>query len=162
MLRKCTDAPQLLRRPAHEVLRPYFVGTNGRLDLGAIPSLSTPTPAYSNFSLSQGFFTTFRALFSLLAAEEAALQSPLVYPAFGDSQSPYTSTPSQPTDIRVFYAAWLNFATEKDFAWVDQYRVEEGMERRMKRAIEQENKRDRSAARREYNDTVRVSSCLLS
>lgn len=40
--------------------------------------------------------------------------------------------------------------------WRDQYRTEDGMERRMKRVIEQENKRERSAAKREYNETVRV------
>ncbi|KAM0751724.1 hypothetical protein T439DRAFT_379820, partial [Meredithblackwellia eburnea MCA 4105] len=102
-----------------------------------------------------GFYSTFRTLFSLITAEEEALKSPLIFPSFGDSKSTYASTPTQETDIRQFYQAWLNFATEKDFNWCDKYRVEEGMERRMKRLIEKENLRERAQGKREYNECIR-------
>lgn len=104
----------------------------------------------------QSFYTTFRTLFALIAAEETQLGSPLVYPAFGSSKSDYVSSPARPTDIRQFYSDWLNFSTEKDFNWVEQYRPEEGMDRRTKRMIEKENTRDRGSAKREYNECVRV------
>ncbi|KAL8277590.1 hypothetical protein RQP46_010022 [Phenoliferia psychrophenolica] len=114
------------------------------------------TAAWSSFDDSTtGFYTTFRTLFALIAAEEAQLLSPNTYPTFGHSKSDYVSSPSKPTDIRQFYNAWLNFATEKDFNWRDQYRPEEGMDRRMKRMIEKENTRERGQGRREYNECVR-------
>lgn len=93
-------------------------------------------------------------LFSLIAAEESSLP----YPSFGTSTAPYLSSPAQSTDIRQFYSAWINFATEKEFAWKDSYRFEEGMDRRMKRQIEMENKKDRAQGKREYNECVRVSA----
>lgn len=121
------------------------------------------TAAWTGFDDSPtGFYTTFRTLFALIAAEEAALNSPLEYPAFGTAQSAYVSTPSRPTDVRNFYGAWLNFSTEKDFNWRDQYRPEEGMDRRMKRMIEKENVRERGQGRREYNECIRVRSFSFS
>ena len=58
--------------------------------------------------------------------------------------------------MRAFYQAWTNFTTEKDFAWKDLYKVEEEMPRWQRREIEKENQRARQAAKREYNDAVRV------
>ncbi|KAK4705017.1 hypothetical protein P7C70_g1188, partial [Phenoliferia sp. Uapishka_3] len=114
------------------------------------------TAAWSGLDDSTtGFYTTFRTLFALIAAEEAQLGSPLVYPVFGSSQSSYVSSPARPTDIRQFYGAWLNFSTEKDFNWRDQYRPEEGMDRRTKRMIEKENTRERGQGKKEYNECVR-------
>lgn len=91
-------------------------------------------------------------LFTLLAIEEPAY----AYPSFGTSTSVFASTPPKESDIKSFYAAFMNFSTDKEFAWKDSYRVEEGMDRRMKRQVEKENLKDRTLARREYNDTVRV------
>ncbi|KAK4048685.1 hypothetical protein OIV83_004655 [Microbotryomycetes sp. JL201] len=114
------------------------------------------TSAWTGFDDSPtGFYSTFRTLFAILAAEEAQHGSRTEYPSFGDSSSTYASSPAQPTDIRAFYSRWMGFSTEKDFAWADVFRPEEGMERRMKRAMEQENKKERSAQKREYSETVR-------
>jgi len=111
---------------------------------------------------AQGFYTTYRTLFDLISDEEVTNGSKLDYPSFGSSTSVWFSSPAQASDIRAFYNGWLNFATEKDFAWKDQYRVEEGMDRMMKRAIEKENQRERRTGRREYNECVRVSSSIPS
>ncbi|KAM0789908.1 hypothetical protein ACM66B_006749 [Microbotryomycetes sp. NB124-2] len=114
------------------------------------------TSAWSGYDDSPtGFYSTFRTLFAILAAEEAQHGSQTSFPSFGDSTSTYASSPAQPTDIRAFYSRWMGFSTEKDFGWADVFRAEEGMERRMKRVIEQENKKERSAHKREYSETVR-------
>jgi len=63
--------------------------------------------------------------------------------------------------LRSFYQTWLNFQTEKDFAWKDMHRVEEGMPRYVRREIEKENLRARQQAKRDYNETVRVRSHTL-
>lgn len=110
------------------------------------------TSAWSGFDDSPtGFFNTFATLFSLLAADETSWSSPHLYPAFG------TSSTLDQADLRAFYQAWTNFTTEKDFAWKDQYKVEEEMPRWQRREIEKENQRARQTAKREYNDAVRVS-----
>jgi hypothetical protein len=106
---------------------------------------------------NQGFYTTFRTLFNIIAAEEAAI-SGVAYPSFGTSNSTFSSIPALPTDIRKFYSVWMNFGTEKEFP--DQYRFEEGMDRRDRRAMDADNKKFRDASKREYNESVRVSPLL--
>jgi len=108
------------------------------------------TSAWSGFDESPtGFYNTFATLFALLGGEETAWSSPHLYPAFGTK-----ATPTE--DVRAFYAAWINFTTEKDFSWKDSYRVDDDMPRWQRREIEKENTRARNAAKREYNEAVRV------
>lgn len=125
------------------------------------PPPSLPLLA-TNESFPQGFYTTFRTLFNLIQTEESNLNSPYTWPSFGTSTAIYTSYPQLSTDIKQFYSAWINFATEKEFAWKDEYRVELEMDRRTKRFVEKENMRLRAAARREYNECIRVSLFLSS
>lgn len=96
-----------------------------------------------------GFYTTYRTLFCLISADETSWSSPHLYPSFGTSSNPSLA------DLRSFYQTWLNFQTEKDFAWKDMHRVEEGMPRYVRREIEKENLRARQQAKRDYNETVR-------
>lgn len=105
----------------------------------------------------QGFFKTFDTLFSLLASDEFLWSTnPTYYPSFGTSQTPSSSEQIQ--DLKKFYSTWLNFQTEKDFNWKQgQYQLERDMPRYMRREIEKENLKIRQAAKREYNETVRVS-----
>ncbi|GAA5977206.1 hypothetical protein JCM11641_003876 [Rhodosporidiobolus odoratus] len=98
---------------------------------------------------STGFYNTFATLFSLLAADETAWSSPHLYPGFG------TSSTSDAADLRAFYAAWQNFTTEKDFAWLDVYRADECMPRWQRREVDKENQRARNTGKREYNEAVR-------
>jgi DnaJ homolog subfamily A member 5 len=111
----------------------------------------------------QGFYTVFRTLFATLDREEesAARESGedySPYPSFGDSKS------GPKTEVRRFYSAWLGFSTVKSFSWRDQWRYTEAPDRRVKRAMEKDNKRLRDAGRREFSDTVKVlsSRALLS
>jgi|SRR5579862_1773193 len=83
------------------------------------------------------------------AAQEAGDEySP--FPSFGDSRSDPRS------EVRQFYSAWMTFSTFKSFSWKDQWKYSDAPDRRIKRAMEKENKRLRDAARREFNDTVKV------
>lgn len=58
----------------------------------------------------------------------------------------------------------MGFSTAKSFSWRDQWKYSDAPDRRVKRAMEKENKRARDAGRREFNDTVRVclGSCPFS
>jgi DnaJ homolog subfamily A member 5 len=71
-------------------------------------------------------------------------------PSFGDSKSDLKE------GVRRFYSAWMGFSTVKSFSWRDQWKYSEAPDRRVKRAMEKDNKRHRDAGRREFNDTVKV------
>ncbi|KAG0226346.1 hypothetical protein BGW42_003681 [Actinomortierella wolfii] len=115
--------------------------------------------AYKGFKdTSNGFFTVYRNLFQKLAEEEKEADDlaggqGVHYPSFGGSASPYESTMGE-DDVKQFYNTWLKFSTAKSFAWCDKYRLSEAPDRRVRRAMEKENKKLRDAARKEFNDTV--------
>lgn len=101
-----------------------------------------------------GFYGSLRELFDQLAAEEAALgdhtdRDPVSYPAFGESASDYDAV------VRPFYNGWAGFSTRKTFSWKDKYRLPDAPDRRVRRAMEKENKKCREEAAREFNDSVR-------
>jgi DnaJ family protein A protein 5 len=102
------------------------------------------------------FYKEIGALFGRLADEEVAAAraesdgAPPDYPAFGTAESGYEA------HVRGFYAAWAGFATAKTFFWADRYRTADAEDRRMRRAIEKENKKLRDEAVREFNDAVRA------
>lgn len=76
------------------------------------------------------------------------------YPSFGCSTTAYDD--NSDSDVKQFYNAWLTFSTQKSFSWCDKFRLSEAPDRRVRRAMEKENKKFRDAARKEFNDTVLV------
>ncbi|GAA5982840.1 hypothetical protein JCM10908_006806 [Rhodotorula pacifica] len=136
-VRRGTQKPRARATPARGLQTPHLM------------KFFSPS-AWSGFDdTPTGFFNTFATLFSLLAADETSWSSPHLYPSFG------MSTTADQGDLRAFYQSWSNFATEKDFAWKDLYKIEEEMPRWQRREIEKENQRARQTAKREYNDAVR-------
>ncbi|CAL9074745.1 unnamed protein product [Musa textilis] len=112
---------------------------------------------YSGFSDSgKGFYKVYGDLFAKVYAQEIwfakelGLGADAVTPAplIGNLECPYAQ-------VTAFYNYWLGFSTVMDFGWVDEYDASMGPNRRTRRAMEEENKKLRKKARREYNDTVR-------
>ncbi|KAG0002545.1 hypothetical protein BGZ79_002776 [Entomortierella chlamydospora] len=110
-----------------------------------------------------GFFAVYRNLFAKLAEEEEEAVANdrnedstgganVHYPSFGSSTTPYDD--NSDSDVKQFYNAWLTFSSQKNFSWCDKYRLSEAPDRRVRRAMEKENKKFRDAARKEFNDTV--------
>ncbi|KAF7967481.1 hypothetical protein HWV62_34087 [Athelia sp. TMB] len=118
---------------------------------------------WKGFGDAEGsFFAIYRNLFSRLAHDEAHI-SDIDYPAFGDSNWPWagaTRADSEQT-ARTFYNAWTNFATAKDFNWMEQWNLLEAPDRRVRRLMEKDNKKARDDARKEYNDTVRSLAMFI-
>ncbi|KAF9136393.1 hypothetical protein BGX30_011250 [Mortierella sp. GBA39] len=121
------------------------------------------TSVYKGFQDNNaGFYTVYRTVFEKLAEEEAeALANDrsedsgnvkLHFPSFGCSTTDYDD--SSDSDVKQFYNAWLTFSSQKSFSWCDKYRLSEAPDRRIRRAMEKENKKFRDAARKEFNDTV--------
>lgn len=69
-------------------------------------------------------------------------------PRFGDPDS------SQ-EDVFRFYDQWKYFTTGKQFAYADVYDPKEAPNRRVKRLIEAENKKERQKERVAFNEMVR-------
>jgi len=112
---------------------------------------------YSGYSDSgRGFFKVYSDLFSKIYANELDFASKLGLgresvrqaPAMGNLESPYAQ-------VSAFYNYWLGFSSVMDFFWVDQYDAMAGLNRKSRRVMEEENKKARKKARREYNETVR-------
>ncbi|PPQ91000.1 hypothetical protein CVT25_013925 [Psilocybe cyanescens] len=102
------------------------------------------------------FFTIYRNLFARLSAEESSFGQAEAFPSFGHSTWQWSASSQADTDCaKSFYNVWLNFVTEKDFLWMEQWNIAEAPERRVRRLMEKDNKKLREDARREYNDTVR-------
>lgn len=113
---------------------------------------------YTNWTEgSGGTYALIESLFRTLSEEEeeTALEQgkrdefvPL--PLFGDSKS------SWETSTKRFYESWLKFNTAKLFEWYDVHRLSDAMDRKSRRAMENENQRAREEARKNFNETVRM------
>ncbi len=108
---------------------------------------------YSGFSskAEDNFYRVYSQLFRTLDKEEEMEEevgeehNPL--PDFGD-------TDSTPEDVFKFYGQWQYFSTSKKFSYADKYNPSTAPNRRIKRLIETENKKERAVERKEFNDTV--------
>ncbi|KAI0029758.1 DnaJ domain-containing protein [Vararia minispora EC-137] len=114
---------------------------------------------------NQSFFTIYRNLFARLARDEQAFTRihPSEIPSFGDTTWSWAaSAKDRPQEAaRHFYNYWLNFTTEKDFAWVTMWNEGDAPDRRARRLMEKDNNKARDDARKEYNDTVRTLAKFL-
>ena len=126
-------------RPEDEIdLMPYFT-SNAFRGFGDDPG---------------GFYRTYETLFAALDKQEQAASLAAgkdhykASPAFGASDAPWTQ-------VKSFYAHWALFATMKTFAWADEYNLAEAQNRKVRRLMDEENKKLRRGEAREFNDTVR-------
>ncbi|KAF9965302.1 hypothetical protein BGZ70_005083 [Mortierella alpina] len=121
------------------------------------------TSVYKGFQDNNaGFYAVYRNLFEKLAQEEAdavandryeeSTGTQTHFPSFGCSTTAYDD--NSDSDVKQFYNAWLTFSSQKSFSWCDKFRLSEAPDRRVRRAMEKENKKFRDAARKEFNDTV--------
>ncbi|KAG5456119.1 MAG: hypothetical protein BJ554DRAFT_4232 [Olpidium bornovanus] len=138
---------------------------------------------YQGYGDDRGsFYTVYRELFARLSAEEDAaaavdqvygddaddggsgLPDPALKVPFGDGSVPFVPSyaADSPSSLKAFYVAWEHLATKKSFRWRDKWRLSEAPDRRYRRAMEKENKKARSDAKKEYNDTVRVRRQRIS
>ncbi|XP_023530698.1 DNAJ protein JJJ1 homolog [Cucurbita pepo subsp. pepo] len=112
---------------------------------------------YSGYSDSgRGFYKIYSEIFDKIYgneinfAKKLGLRLDMVReaPVMGNLDSPYTQ-------VTAFYNYWLGFCTVMDFCWADQYDVMAGPNRKLRRLMEEDNKKLRKKAKKEYNETVR-------
>ncbi|GAB2251753.1 hypothetical protein Droror1_Dr00004600 [Drosera rotundifolia] len=112
---------------------------------------------YTDYSDSKkGFYKVYGDVFDRVYANEVnyvrklglGIGSVREAPAMGDLGS-------AEAQVNAFYGYWLGFGTVMDFCWVDQYDAGAGANRKSRRVMEEENRKLRRKAKREYNETVR-------
>ncbi|XP_019243728.1 PREDICTED: DNAJ protein JJJ1 homolog isoform X2 [Nicotiana attenuata] len=132
-------------------------GPTNSSNSGSVPDLFSffSNSVYSGYSdKGKGFYKVYGDLFEkiyqndLNFARTLGVGLPKEAPLMGNLDSPYAQ-------VTAFYNYWLGFVTVMDFCWVDQYDVMAGPNRKSRRVMEEENKKLRKKARREYNETVR-------
>ncbi|EJD49004.1 DnaJ-domain-containing protein [Auricularia subglabra TFB-10046 SS5] len=110
----------------------------------------------------RSFYSIYGNLFARLAQEEemhGGLPADQV-PGFGTSDWPWAVPRSKDRNApdnsaRTFYNYWSSFVTNKDFAWADQWNLNDAPDRKLRRLMERDNKKAREDGRKEFNDAVR-------
>lgn len=109
--------------------------------------------AYSGYNDEEGgFYKVYNNLFVQLDKEEELEEMVGVEhnyaPRFGDSMS-YND------EILKFYEYWSDFVTMKEFSYADAYNPNVAPNRRVKRIIDKENKKERLKEKKKFNDLVK-------
>ncbi|KAK9054447.1 hypothetical protein SSX86_025525 [Deinandra increscens subsp. villosa] len=138
-----------------------FSGTNPSNSSSAsavVPDLFSffSSSVYSGFSdKGKGFYKVYTDVFDKIYRNELNFAKTLGLgnvvkeaPMMGNLDSPYAQ-------VNAFYGFWLGFVTVMDFVWADQYDSMAGPNRKSRRLMEEENKKIRKKARKEYIETVR-------
>jgi DnaJ family protein A protein 5 len=97
-----------------------------------------------------GFFNVYATVFSEIASGERKQDALLVeLPTnFGNGDTEWQ-------DVLNFYQSWESFVSVLNFAWEDKYNVhEDAPDRRVRRLMEEENKKARRVAKRKYNADI--------
>jgi len=101
----------------------------------------------------EGFWAVYQGVFVQIdrdeEMEEEVGTTHYAAPLFGNSKS-------TAEEVFAFYSHWNNFATIKSFAWSEKYNPNEGNNRRIRRLIEGENKKERQKSRKAFNDLVKA------
>lgn len=100
-------------------------------------------------SPNKNFFKVYRDLFIKIDMDEPPhTESDGPMPNFGKSTTEWE-------DVDLFYGYWEGFATRKTYGYLDKYDTRTAPDRRVKRLMEQENKKVRDKAKKKLNDIVR-------
>ncbi|KAL6995075.1 hypothetical protein U1Q18_005209 [Sarracenia purpurea var. burkii] len=134
-----------------------FSGPNPSNSSNSIPNLFSffSNSVFTGYSdTGKGFYKVFADVFDKIYSSELNFAKKLGLgpvkeaPLMGNLESPYAQ-------VTAFYSYWSGFVTVMDFCWADQYDALAGPNRKSRRVMEEENKKLRKKAKREYNETVR-------
>lgn len=98
-----------------------------------------------------GFYQVYQQVFEhIVACERKQSDVSIELPTtFGTADSDFD------TVVRDFYVSWESFSSALNFAWEDQYNAhEDAPNRRVRRLMEDDNRKARKAAKKEYNNDI--------
>lgn len=105
---------------------------------------------YSGFSDDDdhSFYSVYGDLFGRLREIEVDCdERASSLPTFGASTTPWA-------EVHTFYSQWKNFSSFRNFAWKDEYKVNEMEDRYSRRAADRINTKARNNAKKEYMKTI--------
>jgi DnaJ family protein A protein 5 len=107
---------------------------------------------YQGYNNSEnGFYTVYNKVFKDIAEQDlkASNDKKIEIPEFGNSESDYEEV------VGPFYTYWSNYCTLRSYVWKEEHDTREALDRRVRRLMEQENKKKRDKAKKERNEEVR-------
>merc|ERR1719318_2497899 len=100
-----------------------------------------------------GIYGVFKEVFNTIASEDMEFMDEqdedFEVPSFGCANDTYEDVGAS------FYNYWSSYCTPRTFSWKDKYDTRQAENRWMRRKMEQENKVERDAAKKERNTVVR-------
>jgi DnaJ family protein A protein 5 len=139
------------------ILKGWSANNNNGNDLDILFDVVPFTYAgcYRGFGDEDGsFFAVYRSVFRKIyegevdgVHDDKAQNLDYLNVDFGGPDSPWE-------DVKLFYQGWEAFSSSLSFAWEDQYDVLEAPNRRVRRAMEDENRKARRTAKKSRNDDV--------
>ncbi|MCL7036710.1 hypothetical protein MKW94_016521 [Papaver nudicaule] len=133
--------------------------SSGSSSCSPVPDLFSyySNSCYSGFGhTGKGFYKVYGDLFDKIYEQEVAAAKKLGLgldfvreaPLMGNLNCDYTQ-------VTAFYNYWSGFSSCMEFWWADEHDVELGYDRKSRRLYEEQNKKSRKKAKKEYNETVR-------
>jgi len=105
--------------------------------------------AYSGFDekAKNNFYKVYNDVFIKIDTDEPHFEEAM--PVFGKADSVWE-------DVNLFYSYWENYCTRKTYGYLDKYDTRQAPDRRVRRLMEQENKKVRDKAKKKRNETIRA------
>ncbi|GJP31397.1 hypothetical protein CLOM_g21985 [Closterium sp. NIES-68] len=120
--------------------------------------------AYSGYGdTGEGFYAVYAEVFDEIFEKEvaAARRAAKKGEEIEMSAPPLGKRDSSAADVSAFFKFWQSFVSVRDFAWKDQYNLNEAPNRRVRRLMEEENAKLRRRAKREFNEAVRQLAAFV-
>jgi DnaJ family protein A protein 5 len=114
--------------------------------------------AYAGYADDEeGFFKVYRMVFASVFENENQTGNHDEFDIEGNGArlpEDFGSSKAEWEDVANFYQSWESFTTTLNFAWADAYDVKEAPSRRVRRAMEEENRKARRSAKRSRNEDI--------
>ena len=101
-----------------------------------------------------GFYRVYSEVFDLVAETERDRANAKGKHDFEFPPS-FGCTSTEWPEVKAFYDYWSNFVTERDFEWMQEHNLASAPNRRIRRLMEEENKKVTRQAKKDFNDLVR-------
>ena len=103
----------------------------------------------------KSFYAIYRHVFMSLAKEETdAVDFDIESNEHEHLPTDFGNSQTDPAETAKFYSIWEGFVSQQNFSWADEYDLKEADNRRVRRAMEDENKKKRKVARKARNEDV--------
>ncbi|KAK6590401.1 hypothetical protein RS030_162430 [Cryptosporidium xiaoi] len=103
-----------------------------------------------------GFYTVYNKLFiDIIEEEKKYLSIDSNEYRFWSEANRFGNSQTNLDEVMEFYRFWSNFSSTRSFSWKDIWNLNQAQNRQIRRAMENENVKERKKGKKEYNETIR-------